>query len=327
VASKNRQFEATMFRQRQFALAAFTICCVIAAPGCTGAKYKDGDARASKSVKEKAEVKDKAVLLREAPQAAIVDSSGSMAANRAAGDLQRKIIYDLFLSVVVADFSPVQQRVEEAVRQSPQSYISAANVTGERGSRRSGRWTIKVPQDQSDGLIQQLRSLGEVQEERKSSQEVTDEYYDLKARLKNKQETEKRILALQQERKGELKDIVAVEEQVDKVRGEIETMQGRLNRLEHLTSLVTVTLEVNEIREYTPESPIAFNDRATSTFQSSWQNMKEAGEGAALAAVALAPWAPLLVVGAIALRWLWRRIWRPFSLGRKQGATKTAAEK
>jgi hypothetical protein len=252
---------------------------------------------------------------RGVPYASDVDSAkdkdkgptgrGALAAT--AEQLQRKIIYNLGLDVIVADFSPVPAKIEAAVRQSPQAYISGAAVTGTAGSHRQGDWTIRVPQDQYDGLVETLRGLGEVMREQKTSQEVTEEFYDLQSRLNNKQETEKRLLKLQQDRTGDLKDIVAVEEQIDRVREEIERMQGRLARLENLSSLVTITLRVVEMRDYRPEQTIAFGERASSTFQSSFAGLALFGQNLALFAVALAPWLPLLVLLALAIRALVRR--------------------
>lgn len=224
--------------------------------------------------------------------------------------LQRKIIYNLGLDVTVADFSSVPAKIEAAVRQSPAAYISAAAMTGTAGAQRSGDWTIRVPLDHYDRLVESLRGLGEVLREQKTSQEVTEEFYDLQSRLKNKQETEKRLLKLQQERTGDLKDIVAIEEQIDRVREEIERMQGRLARLENLTSLVTITLRVVEMRDYRPDQTIAFGERATSTFQSSFAGLAQFGQNLALFAIALVPWLPLLALLALGIRMMVRRLRR-----------------
>jgi hypothetical protein len=278
---------------RKVALSAYFLAAIFS--GCGTAGVFDGPTGHVKSETRTTTEKTEA---RPASSSRALDG-GALAA--ATGQLQRKIIYNLGLDIVVGDFSGVQKRIEEIVRQSPQAYISAAAVSGSKGLQRTGDWTIRVPQDQYDRLVESLRALGEVTREQKTSQEVTEEFYDLQSRLKNKQETEKRLLKLQQERTGDLKDIVAIEEQIDRVREEIERMQGRLNRLENLTSLVTITLRVVEIRDYQPETTISFGTRAASTFQSSWAGLREFGEGLALAAVALTPWLPLLVAVGIVL--------------------------
>jgi hypothetical protein len=273
-------------------------------PGCGTAGVYDGDFGGE--VKSESRTTSEKTESRPASAGSAADR-GALAAP--SEQLQRKIIYNLGLDLVVGDFSGLQQKIEDIVRGSPQAYISAAAVSGVKGTHRSGEWTIRVPQDQYDRLVESLRALGEVTREQKTSQEVTEEFYDLQSRLKNKQETEKRLLKLQQERTGDLKDIVSIEEQIDRVREEIERMQGRLNRLENLTSLVTITLRVVEIRDYQPDTTISFGTRATSTFQSSWAGLKEFGEGLALAGIALAPWSPLLLAFGY-LIWNMVRRWR-----------------
>ena len=78
------------------------------------------------------------------------------------------------------------------------------------------------------------------------------EYYDLEARIKNKQQEETRLLKHLADSTGKLEDILAVERELTRVRGEIEQMQGRIRYLGNLSALSTVTLNVTEVRNYTP---------------------------------------------------------------------------
>jgi hypothetical protein len=138
---------------------------------------------------------------------------------------------------------------------------------------------------------------------------VTEEFYDLSARLKNKKETEKRLLKLQEEKTGELEHVLTAEREIARVREEIEQMEGRLNRLNDLTSLTTVKLSVEEIQTYQGEE-LAFADRVSGAWADSIGGLVDFGKGLVLFVVAIAPWLPILILAALGVRLLWRRVLR-----------------
>ena len=78
------------------------------------------------------------------------------------------------------------------------------------------------------------------------SQDVTEEYYDVEARIKNKRVEEERLLKHLEQSTGKLEDILKVEKEISRVRGEIERQQGRLQYLDKLSALTTVTITLHE---------------------------------------------------------------------------------
>ena len=90
----------------------------------------------------------------EAPMAtAMMDSSESMEMGEeavAAGTLpeakalERKIIYTAEVDLVVEDFSPIPSEVDALVKRFD-GYVASSQVFGAPGSRRSGRWSLRVP--------------------------------------------------------------------------------------------------------------------------------------------------------------------------------------
>jgi hypothetical protein len=97
-----------------------------------------------------------------------------------------------------------------------------------------------------------------VQNESQSGEEVTQQHTDLVARLKNSRETESRLQAILEQRTGKVADILEVEEQIERVRGEIESMEADQKALEHRVDFASVDLQINE--EYKAQ----FNPPATS---------------------------------------------------------------
>jgi hypothetical protein len=271
--------------------------------GC--AEYKSADKKTTEKTETKSEVMvaDRTMSMAEA--------TGGLGAGpgQTPKGVERKIIYSVKLDIWVKQFDGVQQQIETLVKQYQGAYISEATLSGTKGWRRGGQWTIRVPQEKYEDMVGELRKLGEVREENKRSEEVTEEFYDLSARLKNKKETEKRLLKIQEERTGELEHVLTAEREIARVREEIEQMEGRLNRLNDLTSLTTVKLSVEEIQAFQGEE-LAFADRVSGAWSDSVGGLRDAGEGFTLFLVALAPWLPILILIVLGVRLLWRRVFR-----------------
>lgn len=237
--------------------------------------------------------------------------------------LERKIIHDVDFDIVVNDFADIPSKVDALVKEFADAYVAQMSLAGSEGQSRTGRWVVRVPNSAQGAFLERVRTFGTVNREDRKASDVSEEYYDLEARLKNKRETEARLLKVQQERTGELKDILEVEQQIDRVRGEIEQMQGRLNVLSMLTSLSTVTINVREIRNYKPPQAVSLVDRMGSTLDASLDGLREFGEGALLFVIAIAPWLPLLVLAFFAGRYLLRRVSRRIAAARTAAPEKT----
>jgi hypothetical protein len=226
--------------------------------------------------------------------------------------IERKIIYTAQVSLVVEDFEPVPDRVEQLVAQFD-ARIAGSNVSGRPGQPRRGTWTIRVPVDRYKEFLEAARDLGEIHNVNVDSQDVTAEYYDVDARIRNKQREEQRLLELLADATGKLHDILEVERELSRVRGEVEQMQGRLRVLTNQTSMSTVVLTVDEIKDYVPppsEAPTYYT-RVRRAFQSSIKSLVVAAQNVSIAAVALAPWLGVLLVLLIII-WLLVRVirWR-----------------
>ena len=91
-----------------------------------------------------------------------------------------------------------------------------------------------------------------------------------------------------------------------RVRGEIETVQGRLKFLTDRTALSTVTVEAIEWKDYQPPVAASFPTQLGRTFWSSVENLLAFGKGLLLLVVALAPWAPVIAIGLVVLVWALR---------------------
>ena len=115
------------------------------------------------------------------------------------------------------------------------------------------------------------------------SQDVTEEYVDLEARIRNKREEEKRLLKHLADSTGKLEDILAVEKELSRVRGEAEQMEGRLRFLADRAELSTVTIEASEWKDFKPPVAATFRTQVGRTFFLSVEARSRIRQGARLA--------------------------------------------
>ena len=125
-------------------------------------------------------------------------------------------------------------------------YIEKLDSQAESGSAKQTSVTLRVPAKSLDALLGDLRKLGAVQQEARQNEEVTDQYVDLDARLTSAQASEKRLLEMLQTRAGKLSDVLDVERELTRVRGDVESMQGQKALLQHRVQYATVDLQLQE---------------------------------------------------------------------------------
>jgi hypothetical protein len=134
--------------------------------------------------------------------------------------------------------------VQEAVRRAVSiagSYGGFVSSTG-IDSHGVGRGTvvIRVPSTRFEDALTDLEGLGRVRNENVSGVDVTQEFVDLQARLRNWQAQETVLLRLM-DRAASVTDTIRVQGELSRVQLEIERLRGRLDYLEDQTDLGTIT--------------------------------------------------------------------------------------
>jgi hypothetical protein len=148
-------------------------------------------------------------------------------------------------------------------------YISSES-SNSYGERIEKNLSIRIPADQLDGLLEKIQTHAvKIENSNIRSEDVTEEYIDVEARLKTKKELEIRYTELLKQART-VEEMLGLERELANVRGEIESMQGRLNYFKNRTSIST--LNVTFFVEI--EQSFGFFSKSGEGLKNGWKNLQ-----------------------------------------------------
>ena len=162
-------------------------------------------------------------------------------------ETDRMIIRTANMQLVVDDVRDTIDKIT-TLAQDREGYVVNSSSWKE-GERVVGQITIRVPSADFNYAMSVLRSMAvEVSSETTSAQDVTEEYVDLEATLRNLEATEAQLLKLM-EKAVEVDDILDVQRELSRVQQDIERTKGRMQYLERTSSmsLIQVMLEQSKL--------------------------------------------------------------------------------
>jgi hypothetical protein len=231
----------------------------------------------------------------------------------------RKIIYTANLDVVVDDYDKASDELARLIREHG-AYVEDADLRGESGRPRSGRWTVRVPQARFEDLVAAMAKVGETVHNRRDSQDVTGSYYDTKERLKTYEVEEDGLRKYYENKSPTAKpeDMMAVRRELREIRAQIEEMKGRVKRWDNQVDFATIIVSLRDRKDYVPPIVPNFGGTLGRAFQGSVELLVSFGKAIVVAVVALAPWVAVLAL--LTSPW-WRRTWRWFKARRRLAIT------
>ncbi len=158
--------------------------------------------------------------------------------------LGRKVISNAEMQVEVAEgeFAAVFARLAELpLRFGGYLVSSETSASEEQDAPRSGSVSLRVPAERLPEVLEAAGGLGEVKARSVSSQDVTEEFVDLEARLKNARAQEQSLRELLA-RATKVEEILQVRNVLSSIQMEIEQLEGRLRYLEEHSDFATLTV-------------------------------------------------------------------------------------
>jgi uncharacterized protein DUF4349 len=223
---------------------------------------------------------------------------------------ERKIITTGQVALTVKVYDPFYKSLEQQLQQVG-GYVSNLQATRDSGSVRYATITIRIPPARTNLMVSWLREQGMIQSENIKAEDVSEEYYDIQARLANAKRLEARLLEMVQKNTGKLADLVLLEEKIGEIRENIEQMEGRIRNMDHLISLATLTLNVQVQGSTTVATP-TFASRAVHAWKHSLNALKDVSQSGLLALIAILPWILPVSLAAVILMFVFKGIRRVF---------------
>ena len=176
---------------------------------------------------------------RRGPATALAPIPTAAAAGGAGVPSDRLIVKTGTLTITVEDVPATIQAIGQYAAEH-NGFIVMSQLY-KNGLAPSGQITVRIPSDVFDAGVGDIKRLGEVADERVDGQDVTEEFVDLEARLKNLRSTEEQVLAIMKQA-AKIQDILDVQRELGSVRGQIEQIEGRMKYLRESARLSTLTV-------------------------------------------------------------------------------------
>jgi hypothetical protein len=240
------------------------------------------------------------------PQVEVRNGQPQVAENQISAPM---IARTVSLSIVVKDFAAARSSLD-AILARYHGYSAQLSASTTENAPRALHASLRIPAPALSPAINDLKTLGRVQQETQSGEEVTRQHEDLVACLKNSRNTEQRLRDILQHRTGKLSDVLEVEEEIGRVRGEIEEIQTEQKALEHRVDFATIELQLAEEYKAQLNPPAtSVSTRIHNAFVAGYQNASETLLGIFLW---FAEYSPTLLIWLAILAVPFVMIWRRY---------------
>ena len=237
---------------------------------------------------------------------AVVTEPGATLAAGPPAD-RRKLIRTGRVELLVAGYDEARGKLDALLKDAG-GHVDSTRVSRHRGAVSEATLIVRVPSGAFASLLPRLQQIGEVTSETTDAADITDQYVDTEARLASDQQLEHRLLELATARTGTIDQLLAIERELARVRGEIEGYQGRLKQWSDQVALSTLTIELTTRRaELADAERPSLGSQSSGALHASLAALWDFGRFLAVALIALLPWLVIAVPIYLAVRAIVRR--------------------
>lgn len=156
---------------------------------------------------------------------------------------ERLIIRTADMSIVATDTEQALAQIA-AMADSSGGWVVESNVYQSTDTAKSGYVRIRVPAEGFQSVLDAIAGLAvEVNSLSTSGQDVTEEFVDLSARLGNMEATAARLRQFLADAEN-VEEALAVNVELSRVEGDIESLQGRIQFLQQSAAFSSITVNV-----------------------------------------------------------------------------------
>lgn len=206
------------------------------------------------------------------------------------------IIYNGSFYIEVDDINDAANQINASILNANGYLVNS--YKNENDYKIYAHYEYKIPVDQFHNVFSQIEnmSIGKITSQNTGSTNVTEEYYDLEARLNAKRAYEARLLELMAKAE-KTEDLLKISNDLNRVQEEIESLEGRKKYLEHHVDNSTLVIEL--VQNKNKVAPTATTlEKAIAGFKDSIKFLVDFFEGIFIWTITFIP---IIVVLAIVL--------------------------
>jgi hypothetical protein len=232
--------------------------------------------------------------------------AGGAASPTIEGALDRYLIKSGTLSIEVADARTAMDQLVAGV-QPGHGYVSNMNEYVDAFGQRSITFQIRIPAEDFDKAMLRIGTLGKLLNKQVNTEDVTEQYVDTDARVRNLKATEQRLVE-HLGRSAKLDEILNVEREISRVRGEIEQHEGRLRFLKNRVAYSTISITIQEAPKAGQITP-ANSFSSANVFAEATRSLIGCVRVVWIYIIWAIVWSPAWLGILLALRFAYKRLW------------------
>jgi hypothetical protein len=163
----------------------------------------------------------------------------------------RKLVRNAKVDLEVKSFDEALQSISSLASEG-RGYVATTSSEKQENGKLRGQIVVKVLPENLDDFLAKLRKLGDLKNQTLAAEDVTKQYVDTDARLRNARLVEQRLVALLDKNAGRVSDLLQVEKELGRVREQVEQLQGELKAMDMQVQFATVTISLAEKDMETP---------------------------------------------------------------------------
>ena len=225
-----------------------------------------------------------------------------------------KKIYRATLELQTLEFEKANEGIDRLITEVG-GWVEQKDVSTYSSSYRSAYYTVRVPAAKFESFCAGVGELCHVTYSTSSADDISESYYDTKARLDTAQIKLERLQALLKDADN-MADIITIESAISDTEYQIDALSGTLRSYDSLVDYATVCLNLNEVYRLsnTEDAPKSFSEKLSNAFS---EGIEDAGELLEDIAIwfaynwlALIIWLVLIAVIVLIVRGAWRGVKR-----------------
>jgi len=165
---------------------------------------------------------------------------------------ERKIIYNSYYRIDTEEYEKSIAALD-ALCEKYGAYYESAEKYGEQTEYTSRRaeFVVRIPKKNYKAFTSETGAIGTVTHSSEENRDVTEQYFDIEARLESAKVREERLIEILSKSQN-LDDVLLLERELADVRYEIESYSGTLRKYDSLVSYSTATVSIYEVKKIAP---------------------------------------------------------------------------